>query len=67
MLMEYVWTAFLDLNGARTQGFNGPNPITYQDIRAWIDLTETPLSAWEVEAIKRLDRLFMRVVANGKL
>jgi hypothetical protein len=40
-------------------GFSGPNPITYDQIKAWKELTNTPLSSWEVEAIKRVDVIYM--------
>jgi len=60
----YVWSAFVSLNSARTAGFSGPNPITYTELKAWKELTETPLKAWDIQAIKRLDQVFIRV-ANG--
>jgi hypothetical protein len=41
-------------------GFNGPNTISYQDIKAWSDLTGTPLDEREVEAIKAIDATYMR-------
>jgi hypothetical protein len=40
-------------------GFSGPNPISYQEIKTWKELTDTPLSSWEIEAIKRVDVVFM--------
>lgn len=43
---------------------SGPNPISYLEIKAWKELTETPLDGWEVEAIKKLDVVYMGV-ANG--
>jgi|TARA_R110000787_G_scaffold26630_1_gene74410 hypothetical protein len=43
---------------------NGPLPIDYGQIKAWKELTETSISPWEIEAIKRLDLEYMRV-ANG--
>lgn len=64
MLISHVWSAFIVLSGSRSQGFNGPNPITYEQIKAWKELTETPISAWEVEAIKRVDAVYMGI-ANG--
>lgn len=64
-LMSNVWSAFFDLALGRTAGFSGPNPITYQDIKAWKDLTDYPLSTQDVEIIMRLDRVWMRVV-NGR-
>ena len=61
---EYLWSAFLSLSVSRTMGLNGPNPITYEEIRAWKELTHTPLSSRDVEAIKRLDLVYLRVM-NG--
>jgi|TARA_R110000803_G_scaffold168137_2_gene231320 hypothetical protein len=43
---------------------SGPNALTYSDIKAWKDLTNTPVSAREVEVIKRLDVAYLGV-ANG--
>jgi hypothetical protein len=52
---------------------NGPLPISYEQIKAWKELTETSISPeltetsispWEIEAIKRLDLEYLRV-ANG--
>lgn len=63
-LMSNVWSAFIALSSSRTAGFSGPNPITYEQIKAWKELTETPIQPREVEAIKRLDTVYMGV-ANG--
>ena len=63
-LMSHVWSAFCVLSNSRTAGFSGPNPITYEQIKAWKELTETPIAPREVEAIKRLDAVYMGV-ANG--
>ena len=61
-LLEYVWTAFLLLNQGRGLGFNGPLPLSFQDILAWQQLTNGYLLPWEVSAIKRLDAVYLRVV-----
>jgi hypothetical protein len=45
-------------------GFNGPNPITFEQVKAWKELTETPLSAREVETVRLLDGVYMEV-KNG--
>ena len=63
-LLSHVWSAFCALSNTRTVGFSGPNAISYYEIKAWIDLTETPIKSWEVEAIKRLDSVYLGV-ANG--
>jgi hypothetical protein len=61
-LLEYVWTAFLLLNNTRGQGFSGPLPISYQEIDAWQRMTQNTLLPWEIEAVKRLDAVYLRVV-----
>ena len=59
--LAHVWSAFITLSNSRTAGFSGPNPITYEQIKAWKELTETPIAPREVEAIKRLDAVYMGV------
>jgi len=63
-LLMYIWSAFIDLNSARTAGFSGPNPITYTEIKAWKELTDTPLKPWDIQVLKRLDQVFIRTT-NG--
>ena len=65
MLLSHIWSAFILLSNSRTMGFSGPNPITYEQIKAWKEVTQTPLEGWEVSALKRLDTIFIRVM-NGK-
>jgi len=52
------------LNNTRGQGFSGPNPITYTEIKDYKELTETPLAPREVELLKHLDAVYMRTT-NG--
>ena len=63
-LVSHVWSAFISLSNSRTAGFNGPNPITYEQIKAWKEITGTVVSARDVDAIMRFVRVFMRVT-NG--
>jgi len=60
-LLMHVWSAFCNLSLARTAGLNGPNPITYQEIESWMRLTGTPLEPYEIEMVKRLDGVFIKV------
>tara|TARA_R110001592_G_scaffold46262_2_gene147346 strand:- start:3565 stop:3753 length:189 start_codon:yes stop_codon:yes gene_type:complete len=62
--MAHVWSAFITLSNTRTAGFSGPNPITYEQIKAWKELTETPIFSWEIKAIKSVDTVYMGI-ANG--
>jgi len=60
--LTHIWSAFVALNKTRAQGFNGPNPITYSEIRAWKEVTQNPLHPWELEAVKLLDDIYIRVM-----
>lgn len=55
---EFVWDVFSELNITRQAGF-APNPITYQEILAWVQLTGLMLEPWEVSALKQLDVAFL--------
>jgi len=61
-LVQHIWSAFISLSTGRTAGFNGPNPITFEQIKAWKELTGQPLSPRDVEAIKSLDAVYVRVM-----
>lgn len=63
-LLEYIWSAFIHLSSLRGQGFSGPLPIDYRTISDWMDLTGIKLSAWEVDTILRLDKVYRRIL-NG--
>jgi len=41
---------------------NGPDPITFVQIKAWKDLTETPITPKEIEAVRKLDTCYLRVM-----
>lgn len=58
-LLSHVWSAFISLSNSRTSGFSGPNPITYEQVLAWKQITEYPLLAWETEVIIRLDKMYL--------
>ena len=59
-LVSHIWSAFVSLSKARSVGFSGPNPISYQDIKAWLELTNQTLSSRDVESIIKLDAIFLR-------
>tara|TARA_R110002153_G_scaffold58228_1_gene159727 strand:+ start:566 stop:760 length:195 start_codon:yes stop_codon:yes gene_type:complete len=62
--MSYLFTSFLSLSQGRSGGMNGPNPITYPDIKAWVELTGNPLSPREVGTIKLLDATYIRIMTS---
>jgi len=44
----------------------GPGPLTYEGIKAWMDVTGQRLASWEVAAVKRLDAAWSRVQAEAQ-
>lgn len=65
---SHLWTAFLELHEGRTYNMSGPNPISYDIIKAWCDLTGIDLLPWEIGIIKSLDNLWVKTIseeANG--
>lgn len=58
----HLWHLFLDLHRGRDYGANGPNPLSYQLILAWSELTGIRLSPWEVDVVKVLDSLWINTV-----
>ena len=63
-LLANVWFAFCALSNTRSQGFSGPNPISYRDIKDYKELTDTPISSREVKLLVDLDSVYMRTT-NG--
>jgi len=50
---------FGELSNGRQYGAFGPAPITFLDIKAWGELMKVELTAWEVEVLKEIDRVYM--------
>ena len=50
-----VWKWFIDLNNSRSSNGFGVNPISYSDIKAYVDLIGIEIEEWELELIKRFD------------
>ncbi len=50
---------FNSINSSRGQGFNGPLPISFLEIKAFCELTGEVLTPWEVETIKLLDAAYL--------
>lgn len=63
--LSHIWEMFLEVNGGRSYGMSGPNPLSWGDLKAWDDLTGTGLKSWEVRLLKSLDRVWLRVMHEG--
>jgi len=61
--LSHVWYWFLDLHNTRSSGF-GASPITYCEIQAYFSLLELQVEPWEVDLIKRFDRIALEVTAE---
>lgn len=59
---SHLWATFIQLHDGRTYGMSGPNPISYDIIKAWCDLSGIDLSYWEIEIIKSLDNLWIKTM-----
>jgi len=62
----YIWEWFLDVSWGRGYSEMGqPLPISHSEIFAWTKLTMTEPTAWEISAIKAVDRVYL-IEANKK-
>lgn len=59
--MTIWWELFQDLTASRSLGFSGPNPLSFQEVRAYQELVGIKLSVLAVQAIFRLDSAFLEV------
>lgn len=64
-MLSYIWSAFIQLSERRPQGFNGPLPISYEQIHSWKILTDQVLKPRDIDAILAVDRAYMKVY-NGR-
>ena len=62
--LSHLWSAFLSLSSGRSSGFNGPQGLSFSEIKAWSELTATPVTPADVDVIKKLDTVYLRA-ANG--
>lgn len=44
---------------------SGPLPITYQDIKAYMEVIGSKLTKVDVDLIKKIDSIYMEVISNG--
>lgn len=63
--LDFIWAVFFELCSGRTSGF-GLNPLSWTDIKAWSDLHAIRLQPWELDALKRLDAVWLRAMHDGQ-
>jgi hypothetical protein len=64
-VLMYLWDWFCALDSGRGGNGFGLNPLSYSEIQAWATLMQVQLAPWEVDAIKRIDAVRIRI-ANEK-
>ena len=61
---SHLWATFIELHDGRTYGMSGPNPLSYDIIKSWCELTGVDLSPWEVTIIKSLDNIWITITSE---
>ena len=56
-----LWYSFLHLCTGRRSGYNGPESLSFSEIKAWCELTQNELEPHELDIFKSLDSLFLKV------
>lgn len=62
----HILAWFWMLNGRRSAGFDSPNPLSFQEIYAWIALTNTPILYEEIEALLAMDMAYLTQMAENR-
>lgn len=62
--MVEVWKFFIDLHNARSSNGFGVNPISYSEIYSYFKLIEIQPQEWEIDVIKKLDKVAMEAFAE---
>lgn len=65
-LVGHIWSAFVALTRTRPVGMAGPLAIPPSEIKCWMEITDTPLAPWEVQAILRLDAVYLEGLRDGE-
>lgn len=60
--VEHVWCYFMDLHSERGSNGFGPNRISSTLLKDWCDLNRIRLELWEINAIKKLDRMWLETL-----
>ena len=63
-LFNHVWSWFIELSRTRSSSGFGANPLNYNEILAWSQLTGVVPNSIEVTAIMALDLAYMSIQAE---
>lgn len=63
-MMAFVWLYFIELHNSRSYNASGVNPISYADILAYFTLLGIEPQEWEIQVIKRLDFIALKMQSD---
>lgn len=59
--LHHIWNTYFELRQAQ----NNESAISFLELKAYCELTQTHLTGFELRCLQRLDLVFLRV-ANGR-
>lgn len=62
----YLWGWFCELSNSRQYAEYGPMALSYTEIQAWANLMKSDPTAWEVDVIKQIDRVYLTEAVKKK-
>lgn len=62
--VAYLKQHFNALSNTRQEGMSGPGPITFLEMKSYLELTENTLSPWDIETIRFMDVAFLEEIAQ---
>lgn len=63
---EYLWRLFIDVGSCRGINESGPQPISWSELDAWGRVNGLNLTSYEVEAIRKLDSRYLKIVGDHR-
>jgi hypothetical protein len=63
---QHIWGWFAELHSSRTGSGFAPNPLTYEAIYAWSQLTKNFPTPYEISVIKAIDTAYLSTFVKKK-
>ena len=60
--MSRVWKSYMELHRARRYGMNGALPLSYGELRYYIEVTGSKLSKRDIETLFDVDRVYLETI-----
>lgn len=66
MAGEHVWAWFWELNTRRQPGFDTISPMTFTEIKNWIELTGKNVEPIEIQWLIEMDNAWLNQIAQER-